>query len=131
MSKITEYLQATGTFFLATVDGDQPRLRPLGAYAEVDGLTYFGVGDYKDVYKQLVANPKCELVACKADGHWMRLTDVAKFDDDPQYAEAIFQFMPNLRDLYSPESGHIMKTFYIDPVAAVDIPVMGPGESLV
>ena len=51
MSKINDFLTEAGVFFLATVDGDQPKLRPLGAHFEIDGKLLFGVGDFKDVYK--------------------------------------------------------------------------------
>ncbi len=57
MSKVNEFLSETGVFFMATVDGNQPKLRPLGAHMEVDGKIIFGVGDFKNVYKQMVANP--------------------------------------------------------------------------
>ena len=130
MSKINDYLTEAGVFFLATVDGDQPRLRPLGAHAEVAGKVVFGIGDFKNVYKQLVANPKTEIVAAKKDGHWMRYTGTAVFDEDPKYAEALFALMPNLRDIYNEETGHKMMTFYLDNATAVDIMMMGDGEDL-
>ena len=61
--QIDELLSKAGAFFLATVDGDQPKLRPLGAHHVVDGKVWLGVGEFKDVYRQLAANPKCEVVA--------------------------------------------------------------------
>ena len=51
MSKMNDFLTEAGVFFLATVDGDQPKLRPLGAHVELDGKVIFGVGDFKNVYK--------------------------------------------------------------------------------
>ena len=77
MSKINDFLTEAGVFFLATVDGDQPKLRPLGAHFEMDGKVLFGVGDFKDVYKQLVADPKVEIAALKPDRHWLRYTGKA------------------------------------------------------
>ena len=53
MSKINDYLTEAKVFFLATVDGKQPKLRPLGAHLEMDGKVIFGVGDFKEVYKQM------------------------------------------------------------------------------
>ena len=84
MSKINDFLSEAGVFFLATVDGDQPKLRPLGAHFDMDGKVLFGVGDFKDVYRQLVANPKTEIVACKENGHWLRYTGKAVFETDPK-----------------------------------------------
>ena len=91
MSKINDFLSEAGVFFLATVDGDQPKLRPLGAHFDMDGKVLFGVGDFKDVYRQLVANPKTEIVACKENGHWLRYTGKAVFETDPKYAEAALE----------------------------------------
>ena len=91
MSKVNVFLNETGVFFLATVDGNQPKLRPLGAHIEVDGKIIFGVGDFKNVYKQMVANPLVEIVACKADGHWMRYTGKAVFETDYSYAEQMIK----------------------------------------
>ena len=71
MSKINDFLNEAGVFFLATADGDQPKLRPLGLHFEADGKEMFGIGDFKNVYRQLKANPKCEIVASKPNGHWM------------------------------------------------------------
>ena len=68
MSKLNEFLTEAGVFFLATEDGNQPKLRPLGAHLEMDGKVLFGVGDFKEVYKQMTANPLVEIAACKPDG---------------------------------------------------------------
>ena len=130
MSKINDFLTEAGVFFLATVDGDQPKLRPLGAHFEMDGKVLFGVGDFKDVYKQLVANPKTEFVAAKPDGHWLRYTGRAVFETDEKYAKAALEAMPRLKDIYNEQTGHKMMMFHLEDATAVDIPMMGPGESL-
>ena len=130
MSKVNDFLSAAGVFFLATCDGDQPKVRPLGAHREMDGKVLFGVGDFKDVYRQLSVNPKTEIVAAKADGHWMRYTGRAVFETDPKYAEAMLDGAPHLRNIYNEETGHKMMVFHIEDATAVDIPVMGEGENL-
>ena len=130
MSKVNDFLSAAGVFFLATCDGDQPKVRPLGAHMEMDGKVLFGVGDFKDVYKQLAANPKTEIAAAKPDGHWMRYTGKAVFETDPKYAEAMLDGMPHLRNIYNEETGHKMMVFHIEDATAVDIAVMGKGENL-
>ena len=130
MSKVNDFLSEAGVFFLATVDGDQPKIRPLGAHLEMDDKVIFGVGDFKAVYQQLLANPKCEVVACKPDGHWMRYTGTAVFDDDPKYANAILEMIPDLKNIYNETTGHKMMTFSLADATAVDIPIMGPGEDL-
>ncbi len=130
MSKITDFLAETKTFFLATTDGDQPKIRPLGAYLESDGKVFFGIGDFKNVYRQLLANPKVEIVACKNNGHWMRYTGVAEFATDEKYAEEMLDQAPGLRNIYNEETGHKMMCFYLKDATAVDIAVMGEGENL-
>lgn len=130
MNKINDFLTEAGVFFLATADGDQPKVRPLGAHMEMDGKVLFGVGDFKDVYKQMVANPKVEIVACKQDGHWLRYTGKAVFETDEKYANAMLDGAPHLRSIYNEETGKKMMVFHIEDATAVDIPVMGVGESL-
>lgn len=129
MSKISAFLKETGVFFLATVDGDQPKLRPLGAFLEDEGKIIFGVGDFKEVYRQLCANPKCEIVACKADGHWLRYTGKAVFETDEKYAAQIVA-QAGLESVYNEETGNKLMAFHLEDATAVDINVMGEGESL-
>lgn len=131
MSKINDFLTDAGVFFLATVDGNQPKLRPLGAHLEMDGKVIFGVGDFKDVYKQMVANPLVEIAACKQDGHWMRYTGKAVFETDDKYANAMLDGMPHLKNVYNEETGNKMMCFHIEDATAVEIAVMGEGESLI
>ncbi|WP_028510913.1 pyridoxamine 5'-phosphate oxidase family protein [Ruminococcus sp. NK3A76] len=131
MSKINDFLDEAKVFFLATVDGDQPKLRPLGAHMEMDGRLFFGVGDFKAVYRQLVGNPKCEIAAAKPDGHWLRYTGEAVFETDEKYAEAMLDMMPYLRDIYNEKTGNKMMVFHLENATAVDIAVMGVGESLI
>jgi uncharacterized pyridoxamine 5'-phosphate oxidase family protein len=130
MSKINDYLTEAGVFFLATEDGNQPKIRPLGAHLEMDGKVLFGVGDFKEVYKQMQANPQVEIVACKQDGHWLRYTGTAVFETDYKYAEAMLDLSPELRNIYNDETGNKMAVFHLENATAVDIAVMGEGKSL-
>ncbi|MDO5485968.1 MAG: pyridoxamine 5'-phosphate oxidase family protein [Sarcina sp.] len=130
MSKIHDFLNEAGVFFLATVDGDQPKLRPLGFHMEMEGKEMFGVGDFKDVYKQMTVNPKVEIVAAKPDGHWLRYTGRVVFDTDPKYEAAGLEVMPMLKDIYNEKTGHKMMVFHLEDATAVDILMMGPGEDL-
>lgn len=130
MSKVNDFLTETGVFFLATVDGNQPKLRPLGAHIEMDDKVLFGVGDFKDVYKQMQTNPLVEIVACKQDGHWLRYTGKAVFDTDAKYAEAMLEGLPHLKSIYNEETGHKLAMFHLEEATAVDIAMMGEGENL-
>ena len=130
MSKVNDFLTEAGVFFLATADGDQPKVRPLGAHFEMDGKVLFGVGDFKEVYKQLIANPKTEIVACRKDNHWLRYTGKAVFETDPKYAQAALDAMPQLKNIYNEQTGYKMMMFHLEDATAVDIPMMGAGENL-
>lgn len=130
MSKINDFLTEAGVFFLATADGDQPKVRPLGAHFEMDGKVLFGIGDFKEVYRQLLANPKTEIVACKPDGHWLRYTGKAVFETDPKYAIAALEAMPQLKRIYNDETGHKMMMFHLEDATAVQIAMMGEGENM-
>ncbi len=129
MSKINDFLTETGIFFLATVDGDRPKLRPLGAHFEEDGKVIFGVGDFKDVYKQMVKNPLVEIAACKPNGHWLRYSGKAVFETDGKYAEKMIK-ESGLEQIYNEQTGNKLMAFHLEDAAAVDINVMGEGENL-
>ena len=129
MSKVYDFLKQAGVFYLATTDGDQPKIRPLGAVIESDDKVIFGVGTFKEVYKQLVANPKVEIVAAKPDGHWMRYTGKAVFETDEKYANEMIA-AAHLESIYNEQTGNKLGCFHLEDATAVDIAVMGPGESL-
>lgn len=129
MNKIADFLKQTGVFFLATADGDQPKLRPLGAFLEDGDKIIFGVGDFKNVYKQMTENPKVEIVACKKDGHWLRYTGKAVFETDGSYAQTMIKAF-DLGAIYNEQTGYQLSCFHLEDATAVDIPVMGEGESL-
>ena len=130
MNKIYTFLKEAGVFYLATVDGDRPRLRPLGAVLEADGKVIFGVGDFKDVYRQMLKNPNVEIVACKKDGHWLRYSGKAVFESDESYAAKMIKDV-GLEAIYNAETGNKLICFHLEDAAAVDIAVMGPGEPLI
>ena len=130
MSKLNDFLTEAGMFFVATNDGAQLKLRPFGAHVEVDGKVIFAVGDFKAVYRQMLANPLCEIVACKPDGVWLRYTGKIVFDDDPKYQEAMFASSPLLKEIYNEKTGFKMKTFHLEDATAFIMPPMGEPEEI-
>ena len=96
---------------------------------EEDGKLIFGVGDFKNVYRQMLANPLVEIAACKKDGHWLRYTGRAVFETDSKYAEAMIR-QSHLEAIYNEQTGHKLMTFHLEDATAVDIAIMGEGESL-
>ena len=130
MSKLNDFLTEAGIFYVATNDGAQPKLRPFGAHVEVDGVVHFAVGDFKAVYRQMLANPLCEIVACKPDGLWLRYTGKIVFDEDVKYADAMLENSPVLREIYNEKTGYVMKTFHIEEAEAYLMPPMGQPEKI-
>jgi len=130
--QIDELLSKAGAFYLATVDGDQPKLRPLGAHHLVDGKVWLGVGEFKNVYKQLVKNPKCEVVALQPEGgKWLRWTGKATFaeGEEREKLEKVFlDAMPGLRKIYDGSEGKRMMCFTLTEARAELITMMPPGE---
>ena len=134
MTKINDLLGSAGAFFLATADGDQPKLRPLGAHHLVDGKVWLGVGEFKDVYRQLRANPKCEVVALQPDAMtWLRWTGRAVFaegEEGEKLEEIFLSAMPGLRKIYDKTPGKRMMCFTLADARAELIKLMPPGQIL-
>lgn len=118
MSKINDFLTAAGIFYLATADGNQPKIRPLGAHFEEDGKIIFGIGDFKAVYRQMVKNPLVEIVAFKG-GQWLRYTGRAVFETDGKYAEEALARSPHLKNIYNEQTGYHMAMFHLEDATAL------------
>jgi uncharacterized pyridoxamine 5'-phosphate oxidase family protein len=112
MNKATELLKAAGTFYLATVEGDQPRVRPLGAVAEIDGKTYICMNNTKKVFAQLKANPKAELSGMVGQD-WFRISANVIQDDRAEAREAVLSQNEMLRGMYKADDG-IYEVLYLD-----------------
>ena len=123
MSKIADFL-GKGPFFLATCDGDQPKVRPLGMFLEMNGTIYFGIGTFKDCWKQIEANPKVEVVAMGDGPHWMRYTGTAVIETTDDIANAALEANPHLKNIYNEQTGNKMGIFHLENATAVDINMM-------
>ena len=112
--KLFDYLGECGFFYFGTVDGDAPVIRPLGFKMLVDGELYFGVGEHKNVYAQLKANPNVYICATKPDGKcWVRVAGKAVCDDDPALVDAAWEAAPRLKPLYD-DNGWKMGIFHLE-----------------
>ena len=99
--KMSDFLAECGVFYLGTVDGDVPVVRPLGFQMCHEGELYLGIGTHKAVYAQIKANPNLSICGTKPDGSsWIRIAGKAVFDDDPALVDAAFAAMPQLKPLY-------------------------------
>ena len=104
MEKVLEFLQEAKTFYVATADGDQPRVRPFGAVCAFEGKLYLITNNQKDVYKQMMANPKVEISATIED-KWIRLSAEVAVDDRREARKAMLDSMPSLRSMYNEDDG--------------------------
>jgi uncharacterized pyridoxamine 5'-phosphate oxidase family protein len=117
MKRTLDFLKAAGIFYVATTEGDQPRVRPFGAVMEWDGKLYFCTNNKNDVYKQYIANPKMEICACTPDGKWIRLTGEAVADPNPEAKAAMLEASPGLKNMYAVDDG-IYEVFYLQNAVA-------------
>ena len=129
MSKINDFLDEAGVFFLATEDGPQPKVRPIGAHFEVDGKIIFGIGSHKNVYRQIEANPLVEIAACKGS-QWLRYTGHAVFETDEKYAAMALDALPHLKNVYNETTGNRMMMFHLEDVTALLVDMAVDSESV-
>lgn len=104
------------TFHLATVDGDQARVRPFGAIDLFEGKMYLQTGKVKDVYKQILANPKVEVEGCKG-ADWVRITGELVPDDRVEAKKHMLDAYPGLRKMYDENDGNTIVLYFKDATA--------------
>lgn len=125
MEKVLKFLKAAETYYLATVEGDQPRVRPFGTINEFEGMLYIQTGKVKAVSKQIHANPKAEICAFK-DGEWLRVACELVEDERKEAKEAMLDAYPSLKGMYSADDDNT-EVFYIkDAVATFSSFVKAP-----
>lgn len=120
MENVLQFLKDAKVYYLGTVDGDQPKIRPFGTVCMYEDKLYIITSAEKDVSKQLHVNPKAEIVACKENGQWIRITCELVVDDRPEPQEAMLNEYPNLRNLYKVGDGNT-KVFYMKNAKALFI----------
>ncbi len=116
MERVEKFLKEAGTYYLATVDGDQPRVRPFGTIHNFGGKLYIQTGKSKDVSKQIVANPRFELCAFK-DGQWLRVAGTLVEDDNREARVSMLDAYPELKNMYSADDGNTV-VYYIKDATA-------------
>lgn len=116
MEKVCKFLKDAGTYYLATTDGDQPRVRPFGTAHIYDGRLYIQTGKVKDVSKQLALNPKAEICAFK-DGTWLRVSGELVEDDRSDARKSMLDAYPELRAMYDENDGNTQVFFFKNATA--------------
>ena len=99
MKRVCDFLKAAGVYYLATMDGDQPRVRPFGTAHIFEDKLYIQTGKVKPVSKQIAANPKVEISAFK-DGVWIRIQCELVEDDRVEARKSMLDEYTDLRRMY-------------------------------
>jgi len=105
IERVCKFLKDVGTYYLATTDGDKPRVRPFGTVHIFEDKLYIQTGKVKDVSKQLAKNPKFEICAFK-DGAWLRVSGILVDDDRVEAKKAMLDDYPMLRGMYDENDGN-------------------------
>lgn len=116
MREVYDFLKQCGTYYLATVDGDQPRVRPFGTVDIFEDRLYIQTGKSKDVSKQIQANPKVELCAF-AGGKWLRVAGKLVRDDRVEAKRHMLDSYPQLKAMYSAEDDNTEVLYFTDATA--------------
>ena len=128
METIAKFLKDNHIFYLATTEGDQPRVRPFGAVCVHDGKLYISTANQKPVSAQMKVNPKVEISATTPDGGtWLRLTAQAVPHDSRDARQAMLNAVPALAGRYSADDG-IFEVFYLQNATGIIQPRSGQSE---
>jgi uncharacterized pyridoxamine 5'-phosphate oxidase family protein len=117
MKEAQEFLKSAGVYYLATIDGDKPRVRPFGTCEIFENKLYIQTGKSKDVYKQIEKNPNVELCAFK-DGKWIRVSGKLVADDRREAKKDMLDKNPELREMYNEDDDNTI-VLYLKNAKAV------------
>ncbi|ADY55771.1 pyridoxamine 5'-phosphate oxidase-related FMN-binding protein [Syntrophobotulus glycolicus DSM 8271] len=118
MQEVYEFLKKSGTYYLATVDQDQPRVRPFGTVAVFENKLYIQTGKVKNVSKQIKANPKIEISSMVED-RWIRVEAVAVEDDRIEARQHMLDAYPSLQNRYKADDGNTQVFYLKDATATI------------
>ncbi len=118
MNEVYDYLKKCGTYYLATVEDDQPRVRPFGTVCLFEDKLYIQTGKSKDVAKQIEKSPKVEICACNGPT-WIRLTGTLVEDDRIVAQEAMLNDYPSLKNAYQAGDGNTVVYYFKDATATI------------
>ena len=116
IEKVYQFLNEAQTYYLATMEGDQPRVRPFGTVLLQGGKLYIQTGKVKEVSKQIAANPKVEICAFK-DGKWLRIAGELAEDEAREVKVAMLEKMPSLAAMYNPDDGNMQMLYFKNATA--------------
>lgn len=118
MQQVYDFLKKAGTYYLATMEDDQPRVRPFGTVHIFDGRLYIQTGKVKNVSKQIMANAKIEISAMLNDD-WIRLEAIAVEDDRLEAKQSMLDAYPSLQTMYKADDGNTQVFYLKDATATI------------
>jgi len=116
MERVCQFLKDAGVYYLATVEGDQPRVRPFGTAHIFEGKLYIQTGKVKPCSKQLAANPKAEICAFH-NGAWVRIAGELINDDRIEAKKSMLDAYPNLRGMYNENDDNTQVLYFQNATA--------------
>ncbi len=116
MKRVCEFLKTAGVYYLATVEGDQPRVRPFGTAHIFEDKLYIQTGKVKPTSRQLLANPKAEICAFH-NGIWVRIAGELVEDDRVEAKKSMLDAYPNLRSMYDENDGNTQVFYFRNATA--------------
>ena len=116
MERVSDFLKEAGVYYLATVEGDQPRVRPFGTAHVFEGRLYIQTGKVKPTSRQLLANPKAEICSFH-NGTWLRVAGELVEDDRVEAKKSMLDAYPNLRNMYDENDGNTQVFYFRNAVA--------------
>lgn len=117
MNEVYEFLKNCGVYYLATTEGDRPRVRPFGTIDLFENKLYIQTGKAKAVAEQMKANSKVEISAMSQDGRWIRISAQAVLDDNIKAQEHMLDAYPNLKAMYKAGDGNT-EVYYLKNACA-------------
>lgn len=118
VERAAKFLKDAETYYLATVDGDQPRVRPFGTAHVYEGRLYIQTGKVKDVSRQILANPKVEICAFNGN-EWIRIAGSLVEDDRVEARASMLDAYPSLKNMYAADDGNTQVFYFKDAVATI------------
>ncbi|MDO5537905.1 MAG: pyridoxamine 5'-phosphate oxidase family protein [Desulfovibrionaceae bacterium] len=125
MERVVKFLKDAEIYYLATCEGDQPRVRPFGTAHVFEGKLYIQTGKVKDVSKQIMANPKVEICAFKG-GEWIRVAGELVEDDRLEARESMLEAYPSLKRMYAADDGNTQVFYFRNATATISAFTHGP-----
>ncbi len=119
MKEVYEFLKNAGVYYLATVEGDQPRVRPFGTIDLFEDKLYIQTGKRKPCAHQMKVNPKVEISAMTQDGKWIRIAAEAVLDENIEAQTHMLDAYPNLKAMYQPGDGNTEVYYLKNAVAQI------------